>query len=103
SHACGQAILKGDLQKAMQHSKQEWDLRKKLWPNIETEETRAIDHAATKAGAWFSRVCGAGGGGVMAIFAPSQARTTVEAAVKSAGGTVLAATIASQGLIVKEG
>lgn len=103
SHACGQAIMKGDLTEAVQHSRQEWALRKTLWPNIETQETRAIDQAATAAGAWFSRVCGAGGGGVMAIFTPPDARAAVETAARAAGGTVMAATVAKQGLIVAEG
>jgi D-glycero-alpha-D-manno-heptose-7-phosphate kinase len=103
SHACGNAILKGNLNEAVQHSKQEWELRKQLWPNIETTETRAIDQAAVRAGAWFSRVCGAGGGGVMAIFAPPGKRAAVEAAASAAGGTIMAATIARTGLVVSEG
>lgn len=103
SHACGEAIRKGDLASAVRFSHEEWNLRKDLWPNIETVETRAIDEAARGAGAYFSRVCGAGGGGVMAIFAPAQLRAQVEAAATAAGGTVMAAEIASHGLVIREG
>lgn len=103
SHACGEAIRKGDLPSAIRYSQEEWNLRKELWPNIETVETRAIDQAACGAGAYFSRVCGAGGGGVMAIFAPPHLRTKVEGAATAAGGTILAADIASHGLVIREG
>ena len=53
---------------SLQISQEEWRLRKNLWENIETPETVWIDQTAKTYGASFSRVCGAGGGGVMAVF-----------------------------------
>jgi D-glycero-alpha-D-manno-heptose-7-phosphate kinase len=100
SEQCAHAIREGNLAKALFVSHHEWQLRKRLWPNIETAETRRLDDAAKQAGARFSRVCGAGGGGVMAVFAPADARTSVEAALREQGGIVLNATIARQGLTV---
>ncbi len=103
SNSCANSVLKGDLSSAIKYSQSEWDVRKKLWPNIETTETSAIDQAARKAGASFSRVCGAGGGGVMAIFSEPAQRKAVETAATKAGGTILNAIISEQGLRVTEG
>lgn len=97
---CGDAVLKGDYEKVLSYSKKEWDLRCQLWPHITTDETDRIDQAARKAGAKFSRVCGAGGGGVMAIFSPVEKRSSVIEALKKAGGQVLDGTIIDQGLFV---
>lgn len=102
ANACGNSILNDDLSSALKFSSDEWNLRKKLWPNIETSETKGIDVAARKAGALFSRVCGAGGGGVMAIFAEKGRRNDVAAAASAAGGTILQASISSQGLRINE-
>ncbi len=96
----GEAILTGDLNQTIFLSKNEWDLRLKLWPNIITPETIKLDEAAQKAGARFSRVCGAGGGGVMAIFAPKDAHAKVCEALNHAGGIVLKAGVSPNGLQV---
>lgn len=95
---CGEALKLGHVERALTHSMEEWELRKKLWPNIETVETKEIDEVAKKAGAQFSRVCGAGGGGVMAIIVSKENRQKVCDALESTCGTVLDATIADQGL-----
>lgn len=102
ANSCGNAILANDLHGALEASAEEWKLRKQLWPNIETPETTSIDIAARKAGALFSRVCGAGGGGVMAIFAEKGARQDIEAAAAKAGGTILEASISRHGLQLNE-
>lgn len=94
------AIVKNNWTDALSHSQREWNLRKSLWPEIETDETRRIDSAAVAAGASFSRVCGAGGGGVMAIFTEAAHRSEVIAAAQEAGGSILDAKVSRRGLIV---
>lgn len=83
-------------------SQQEWRLRTTLWPNIETTETKALDAAARQAGALFSRVCGAGGGGVMAVFCKPAVRDKVIKSLTATGGQVLPAHITAHGLEVRE-
>jgi D-glycero-alpha-D-manno-heptose-7-phosphate kinase len=100
---CAEAISSGDVDQAIQYSKREWELRCHLWPAIETPETKAIDRAAKAHGAEFTRVCGAGGGGVMGIFVGDIDRQNVFQAVTKAGGTVLSAGVANQGLKVSVG
>jgi D-glycero-alpha-D-manno-heptose-7-phosphate kinase len=97
---CGEAVEAGDYAQALALSEKEWALRTTLWPNIETAETKKQAAAAKAAGARFSRVCGAGGGGVMAVFAPKAARAKVCEALAAAGGTVLDAGVADYGLTV---
>ena len=84
-------------------SKKEWEVRKRLCPGIETVETRAIDSAAIEAGAEFTRVCGAGGGGVMVVFVGEDKRDSVSKACIAAGGIIMDAGIDLEGLIVRNG
>jgi len=101
SEQLGDAVLKGDLSSIINLSNKEWHLRLKLWPNIITPETIRIDHAAREAGARFSRVCGAGGGGVMAIFAKKENHTAISNAVNKVGGVILEAGVSRQGLEIR--
>jgi D-glycero-alpha-D-manno-heptose-7-phosphate kinase len=71
-----------------------------LWPAIETEETRKIDQLAISEGAMFSRVCGAGGGGVMVVFCEENKDKVVEK-LKRAGVKTYHEAIADQGLEVQ--
>jgi D-glycero-alpha-D-manno-heptose-7-phosphate kinase len=97
---CAEALREGLLNDALLLSKREWLLRTNLWPAIETTETLHLDRTAKEAGASFSRVCGAGGGGVMAVFCPPEKRSKVVGSLSEAGGTVLDAGVAEQGLTI---
>lgn len=103
SERCAAAVKQQDFVKALQVSKEEWALRTALWPNIETAETKKLDHAALQAGAMFSRVCGAGGGGVMAVFCQPNKKTAVVNALTTAGGFVLNGKVSKSGLTINGG
>lgn len=100
SNQVAHAFLKGEWSEVIEGSKREWNARLCLWPGIETNETQLIDRAAIKAGAAFTRICGAGGGGVMAIFANEGSHEKVIRAVQSVGGSVLKANLGVEGLSV---
>jgi D-glycero-alpha-D-manno-heptose-7-phosphate kinase len=97
---CAEAIAKSSWKDAIHASKREWHLRTALWPNIETSETKNIDQAAKEAGATFTRVCGAGGGGVMGVFCPIDRVNQVAKAMTAAGGQVMDVTVGGPGLRV---
>ncbi len=100
--ACGQAVREGRVQDALESSFGEWQIRKALWPKIETPETRAIDELARgQGGAWFSRVCGAGGGGAMVIVADPSRQARVREALGEAPGFFLEGGVAKDGLRVE--
>ena len=62
----------------------EWEARKRLAPGVTSPEIDRIAAAAVSAGG-AAKVCGAGGGGMVAVWAPPGRREAVEAAVKAAG------------------
>jgi D-glycero-alpha-D-manno-heptose-7-phosphate kinase len=98
---CAEAVSKKMWKEAIAASKREWLLRTALWPKIETEETKRIDIAARDAGAMFTRVCGAGGGGVMGVFCPRELTEKVSKAMTNAGGQVMDVVVGGPGLSVK--
>ena len=95
---CGLALKKGNIEESLQYSEREWKLRCQLWPGIESPETKKLNQIAMQAGANFTRVCGAGGGGVMAILVPPERRSQVCVALQKAGGTILDSEVSNQGL-----
>jgi len=97
AEALAQAIKASRWSEVFALSSQEWQLRTKMWSDIETAETKRITAAALGAGALFSRICGAGGGGVMAIFAEPDHHAKVKAAVGAAGGQILDGRVSFQG------
>ena len=103
AQSCAEAAKNLDWESFVEASRREWMCREQLWPDIHSVETKSLAVAAEKAGATFSRVCGAGGGGVMAILVEPQHRDAVKAALGNAGGQVLEANISACGLHVTEG
>lgn len=102
AYRCAEALLAEKWQDMIQASKEDWRVRCNLWPSIETTETKAIDQAALKAGALFTRVCGAGGGGVMAIFAPKEQVARISQDVEKVGGQMLNVSVGAPGLRVEK-
>jgi D-glycero-alpha-D-manno-heptose-7-phosphate kinase len=49
----------------------------------------------------FTRVCGAGGGGVMGVFCPRELTEKVSKAMTNAGGQVMDVVVGGPGLTVK--
>jgi D-glycero-alpha-D-manno-heptose-7-phosphate kinase len=101
AEAVAKAVRAGHWSEVFALSSQEWQLRSRMWSDIETIETKRISAAAQGAGAMFSRICGAGGGGVMAIFAEPHCHAKVKAAVQEAGGQILDGTVSFQGTEVE--
>ena len=99
---CASALQKGDVEAALQCSFNEWRVRKEMWPDVETDVTRHIEAAGLKAGAWFGRICGAGGGGAMMFAIPPEKRQEVETAIQGAGATLLPNEVAKEGLVINE-
>lgn len=101
SEQTADAVKHGAWQDVFRLSAAEWKLRVQLWSDIETPETRRIAEAALSKGALFSRICGAGGGGVMAVFAEPGRRAAVCQALEAAGGKVLEGTVSYEGTQTK--
>ena len=92
------AATEGSVDKLLELSHQEWAIRKYLCSGIETPETKNFDRISQHHGALFSRVCGAGGGGVMTVFTPREKENTVRAELKKAGAQVFDSVVTNHGL-----
>jgi D-glycero-alpha-D-manno-heptose-7-phosphate kinase len=79
----------GDFSRAGAAMTAEWHARRELAPVVPTPEIERILDAARDAGAWGGKVCGAGGGGCVAILAPPRARDVVVATITKLGHSVL--------------
>jgi D-glycero-alpha-D-manno-heptose-7-phosphate kinase len=75
----------------------EWQLRCQLWPDITTPQTRHVDALCLEAGCLFTRVCGAGGGGVLAVFFNQDSPEAMTTKLKAKGLQVLEAPLSTNG------
>ena len=95
------ALMVGDFRAAGAALDREWQNRKALIAGISTPEIEAAITAATGAGAWAGKVCGAGGGGCIVFLLPPEAREDVRAALAEVPGRVLEAAPVPHGLTVE--
>lgn len=102
AEACAKEVKRDNFSGMITHSLREWELRKRLWPTTETEKTRQLECAARSSGAFFSRICGAGGGGVMVFLCPPDLRKNVIKTLGDKGGKILDASIVHEGLRICE-
>src|SRR5581483_10781565 len=95
------ALTAGDFQAAGVALGREWHNRKSLIAGISTPEIDAAIDAATGAGAWAGKVCGAGGGGCIVFLLPPDKREDVRRALAGVPGRVLEAVPVAHGLTVE--
>lgn len=81
----------------------EWTNRKALIDGISTPEIESAIEAATSAGAWGGKVCGAGGGGCIVFLLPPDRREAVTRALSTVPGRVLDAAPVAHGLVIDRG
>jgi D-glycero-alpha-D-manno-heptose-7-phosphate kinase len=92
------SLLKSDWEGVGRLVREEWDFRRRNLPTISTPVIDRIIRDARKRGALAGKVCGAGGGGCVALVIDPEARTSVEEAVRAAGGTLLPHSIDREGV-----
>lgn len=78
---------------------EEWALRRELAPVVSNERIETLIAAAKKAGARAAKVCGAGGGGCLAVIVED---SSVGEAIERAGGWPIPTGIDVRGLHVKD-
>jgi D-glycero-alpha-D-manno-heptose-7-phosphate kinase len=94
------ALVNGDFRTAGAALAHEWTHRKALINGISTPEIDAAIEAATTAGAWGGKVCGAGGGGCIVFLVPPDRRFDVRRALSEVPGRILEATPVAHGLTI---
>lgn len=96
-----EALARRDLMRFAELLAQEWRNRKQLAEGVATPQIERLMAAAAAAGAWSSKICGAGGGGCMITAAPQDQRQAVIAALEAGGAKHLEYRISRQGLTVE--
>jgi D-glycero-alpha-D-manno-heptose-7-phosphate kinase len=81
--------------------REEWNFRRRNLPTITTPVIDRIITASRRAGALAGKVCGAGGGGCLALLIEPEARARVERALGAAGGQLLPVRIDRRGVRVE--
>ena len=83
--------------------REEWEFRRRNLPTISTPVIDRIISAARRQGALAGKVCGAGGGGCVALLIDPAARGRVEKAVAEAGGEILPHGLDREGVRIRVG
>lgn len=96
------AFLDKDLEKIGRTVAVEWQQRKQMAPGVTNDFINGVIKKAAEAGAWGSKLCGAGGGGCMITLTPSERMDAVASALTSSGVEVMDAEIDYKGLEIKE-
>lgn len=91
----------GDLEEAGKLMSREWSCRRRLADGIDTPVIELLLEKSLAAGAWGGKVCGAGGGGSIALLAPRERRQAVVEALTDGGAEVLPARPTDEALRVE--
>jgi D-glycero-alpha-D-manno-heptose-7-phosphate kinase len=97
------ALAAADFEAAGAALGHEWQNRKALIDGISNPEIDAAIDAATRAGAWAGKVCGAGGGGCVVFLFPPEKREAITRALATVPGRVLDVAPVANGMFVDTG
>ncbi len=97
------AFLQEDLTGIARLLNRDWETRRRALPAMSSPAIDRLIHSLKRAGALGARVCGAGGGGCLALIIKPEARTTLTALAQAAGVKSLPSVINTRGLVVRRG
>ncbi len=97
------ALNQNDWNETGRLIREEWEFRRRNLPTISTPVIDRIISAARRQGALAGKVCGAGGGGCVALLIEPEARARVEGAVLGQGGELLPHGIDREGVRIRVG
>jgi D-glycero-alpha-D-manno-heptose-7-phosphate kinase len=96
-----EALLRNNWNEIGRLVNEEWAFRRRNLPTISTPMIDRIIKSAGAAGALAGKVCGAGGGGCVALVIEPDARSRIEAVIKKVGAALLPMKVAREGVEVK--
>jgi D-glycero-alpha-D-manno-heptose-7-phosphate kinase len=103
AYAMDRALQAGDLARTAEALDEEWRARRTLAPVVSNERIEALIAAARRAGALAAKVCGAGGGGCIAMLAQPSRHPAIAAAMEAEGGAMVPFGIDDAGLRLEDG
>lgn len=97
-------LERGDLDGALRAVVDEGRMRVGLAEGVSTPAIQALDEAVRGAGAWGTKICGAGGGGcVLVVLPPGPLGEPLERALRQPGASELPVRLVARGLDVRRG
>jgi D-glycero-alpha-D-manno-heptose-7-phosphate kinase len=81
----------------------DWEIRRRVLPTMSSPAIDRLIRSLRRAGALGARVCGAGGGGCLALIIEPGARAKLIALAEAAGAKSLPSVINMRGLVVQRG
>lgn len=97
------ALLRNSWDEVGRLVREEWTFRRRSLPAMSTPAIDRIISGALRRGALGGKVCGAGGGGCVALVIDPPARVAIESMIEDAGGTVLPHRVDRHGVRVEAG
>lgn len=95
------AFLKQDMARIADLLNRDWEIRRRALPAMSSPAIDRLIRALRRAGAIGARVCGAGGGGCLALLIEPKARVRLGEIAASAGARTLPCSINMRGLVVR--
>jgi len=95
------AFLQQDMASIAELLNRDWSIRRRALPAMSSPAIDRLIRALRRAGALGARVCGAGGGGCLALVIEPEARTRLTMLAESAGARTLSCSIDTRGLVVR--
>jgi D-glycero-alpha-D-manno-heptose-7-phosphate kinase len=95
------AFLKQDVSQIADLLNRDWEIRRRALPAMSSPSIDGLIRALRRAGAIGARVCGAGGGGCLALIIEPAARGRLVGMAESGGATTLPCSINMRGLVVR--
>ena len=95
------ALTLGHMKKVTALFAREWEARKSLAPTISTPQINKLIAGGMKKGAQSAKVCGAGGGGCIAVMVPLKQRQSVVSELVRLNGRVIPFCFVQRGLRVQ--
>ncbi|HLW79837.1 MAG TPA: GHMP kinase, partial [Terriglobia bacterium] len=96
-----EALLAGDWNDVAELLALEWENRKRNFTGISTPKIDEMIEATAQHGTVAAKVCGAGGGGCVALMVRPGTRRAVEQALERLGGQIIPFAVARAGLDVR--
>jgi D-glycero-alpha-D-manno-heptose-7-phosphate kinase len=94
------AFLKQDVARIADLLNRDWEIRRQALPAMSSPAIDRLIRALRRAGTIGARVCGAGGGGCLALLIEPEARIRLVGIAESAGARTLPCSINMRGLVV---
>ncbi len=95
------AFLKRDLASIADLLNRDWEIRSRALPGMSSPAIDRLIGALRRAGAPGARVCGAGGGGCLALLIEPEARAHLISLAQAAGAKTLPCSVNTRGLLVR--